>query len=50
MGPPAESEYAVDPVGDATMNPSALHSTRGVYICKTKVNGKPGKVEKILVR
>lgn len=24
--------------------------TRGVYICKTKVNGKPGKVEKILVR
>ena len=30
IGPPAEREYAVEPVGEATINPSALHATSGV--------------------
>src|SRR5260370_18050310 len=29
IGPPAESEYAVDPVGVATIRPSALNSVSG---------------------
>ena len=32
IGPPAEREYAVDPVGEATIKPSALHSTSGVSL------------------
>ena len=32
IGPPAEREYAVEPVGDATMKPSALHSSSGVSL------------------
>lgn len=34
MGPPADNEYAVDPVGVDTIKPSATHSVR--YCSSTK--------------